>query len=610
MRFFEHFKGFNFKKRAMPVHIKAQNIAIKLQRSENATALDSGVISLRLFYNALGQLLYKVGYHTEYFFICLKREIKDLFLLSKFILIKFSKILWKNIKKYTFIFLTDFAEPWQHVKRGFMRVKEEIDEEYEKAEYRKIARKGMRYALACIYALFHILRPLAGYVLPVAACFAFIYVVNSMNGLTYALNVELEGTNLGIAQDENVFEEAQMLVRERIRTVRESDEWNAAPTFTLTVANNKQVLNALQLADAMVTASGDKIQQATGIVVDGELLGVTTEGSMLQQTLDELKAPYVDVANPNLTVEFIKDVKLIEGVYFTTSITEVQPIIDTLKGQVSGRKIYYVEKGDSPSGIASKLGMPLKDLYSLNPQIDPNVTSRVKMQIGDELLISNAVEFLQVKTVERVTRQIAIQHETIKTNSQDLAWGSQRVTVSGADGLEERIVDVTRIGGIIINEEIIESKILQEPVTEEITIGVKLASGGIAGDASTGNMIWPVPSSYSMSRGWSRGHFALDITAPRGTPIVAADNGIVTFAGKGAGSFWSYGNYVSIQHSTGITTLYAHMNAVATSSGTYVTKGQVIGYVGSTGRSTGNHCHFETIAGGSRLDPFKYVKRG
>lgn len=610
MRFFERLKGLNKKKGVTPVHIKAQNIAIRLQRSENATALDSGVISLRLFYNALGQLLYEVGYHTEYFFIRLKRAVKEFFYISRFGIVKLSKFLWTKIKKYTLILLTDFAEPWQHVKRGFAKVKEEIDEEYEKAEYRKIARKSIGYAVASLNAVFHIVRPLTGYLLPVAACIVFIYVVNSMSGLTYALNIELDGTDLGIAQSENVFEEAQMLVRERIRTVRESDEWNATPTFTITVANNKQILNALQLADAMVTASGDKIQQATGIIIDGELLGVTTEGTMLEQTLNELKAPYADPNNPNLTVEFIKDVKLVEGVYFTTSITEVQPIIDTLKGQVSGRKVYYVEKGDSPSGIATKLGMPLKDLYSLNPQIDPDVTARVKMQIGDELLISNAVDFLQVKTVERVTRQLDIQHQTLKTNSKDLAWGSQKVTVKGEDGLEERIVDVTRIGGIIVNEEIIESKILREPVTEEVIIGVKLANGGIAGDASTGNMIWPVPSSFSMSRGWSRGHYALDITAPRGTPIVASDNGIVTFAGKGAGSFWSYGNYVSIQHSTGVTTLYAHMNAVATTSGTYVTKGQVIGYVGSTGRSTGNHCHFETIAGGSRLDPFNYVKRG
>lgn len=610
MRFFERLKEIIIKKRVTPVHIKAQNIAIKLQRSENATALDSGVISLRLFYNALGQFFYNVGYHTEYFFIRLKRGIKALITACKLGSVKLSKLLWKKTKAVILMLLIDFTEPWKNVKHGFERVKEEIDEEYTKDEYRKIAQKGLGYTIACINAIFHIMRPLAGFLLPISACIAFVYVVNTMNGLSYALNVEIEGTNLGVTQSESVFEEAQMLVRERIRTVRESDEWNATPTFTLTVSNDKQILNALQLADAMVTASGDKIQEATGIIVDGELLGVTTEGEKLLATLNEIKAPYVDPANPNMTAEFIKDVKLIDGVYFTTSITEVQPIIETLKGQVSGRKVYFVEKGDSPSGIATKLGIPLKDLYSLNPQIDPNVTKRVKMQVGDELLVSNAVEYLQVKTVERVTRQLDIQHETVKTNSQDMAWGSQKTVVKGANGLEERIVDVTRIGGIVVDETIIESKILQEPITEELIIGVKLANGGVAGDASTGSMIWPVPASYSMSRGWMRGHLALDITAPRGTPIVASDNGIVLFAGRGAGSYWSYGNYVSIQHSTGITTLYAHMNAVGTTSGSYVTKGQVIGYVGSTGNSSGNHCHFETIVGGSRLDPFKYVKRG
>ncbi len=86
--------------------------------------------------------------------------------------------------------------------------------------------------------------------------------------------------------------------------------------------------------------------------------------------------------------------------------------------------------------------------------------------------------------------------------------------------------------------------------------------------------------------------YAVDIGSPTGTPIVAAAAGVVDFVNAG-GYGGGYGSYVIIQHPNGTKTLYAHMSRVATSRGESVAQGQVIGYVGSTGRSTGPHLHFE-----------------
>ena len=95
----------------------------------------------------------------------------------------------------------------------------------------------------------------------------------------------------------------------------------------------------------------------------------------------------------------------------------------------------------------------------------------------------------------------------------------------------------------------------------------------------------------------------IDISAAAGTPIVAADNGIVTVA-NGVDSWGGgYGFYVMIDHENGYETLYGHCSSICASYGQAVQKGEVIAYVGSTGNSTGNHLHFEIRVNKERVDP-------
>lgn len=103
-------------------------------------------------------------------------------------------------------------------------------------------------------------------------------------------------------------------------------------------------------------------------------------------------------------------------------------------------------------------------------------------------------------------------------------------------------------------------------------------------------------------------HTGIDIPAARGTKIYAAKSGVVTTSVMGSGSSWSYGNYVVVSHSDGTSTLYAHMSSRAVSKGDVVNQGDVVGYVGTTGRSTGNHLHFEIRVNGNRTDPLNYFK--
>ena len=95
------------------------------------------------------------------------------------------------------------------------------------------------------------------------------------------------------------------------------------------------------------------------------------------------------------------------------------------------------------------------------------------------------------------------------------------------------------------------------------------------------------------------GHKGIDLAAPRNTPIYATADGVVTFSGRNGG----YGNFVKLNHQNGYKTAYAHMNSIAVRKGKTVQKGDLIGYVGSTGSSTGNHLHYEVYYQDKLIDP-------
>ena len=130
--------------------------------------------------------------------------------------------------------------------------------------------------------------------------------------------------------------------------------------------------------------------------------------------------------------------------------------------------------------------------------------------------------------------------------------------------------------------------------------------------AAAGSYSWPCASSTYITSKFGyrihpifqtqKYHSGVDIAANSGEPITAAAGGTITIAEYSS----SYGNYVVIYHSDGTTTLYAHMSSMAVSAGQTVSKGDVIGYVGSTGNSTGPHLHFEVRVNGSCVDPLQY----
>ena len=153
-----------------------------------------------------------------------------------------------------------------------------------------------------------------------------------------------------------------------------------------------------------------------------------------------------------------------------------------------------------------------------------------------------------------------------------------------------------------------QNDILHELLSDEMRPSLLALCGGTS--VADGELCWPLPGHTYISCNFgdddaygNSGHRGTDIPAPEGTPILAAHSGTVIISG------WnnSYGNQVLLDNGAGLSTWYAHMTAAAVSAGETVTAGQVIGYVGNTGDSTGFHLHFEVMQNGVRVNPLDAV---
>jgi murein DD-endopeptidase MepM/ murein hydrolase activator NlpD len=140
-------------------------------------------------------------------------------------------------------------------------------------------------------------------------------------------------------------------------------------------------------------------------------------------------------------------------------------------------------------------------------------------------------------------------------------------------------------------------------IEEEKAIVPRYYAQAQAGVRGSSNFIWPTSGIITQYPVWY--HMAVDIANPAAPAVLASDGGTVTFAGCVA---YGYGCHIVIDHGNGYQTLYAHLSSLGVSPGQVVGQGQQIGVMGSTGRSTGTHLHFEIRSGGALLNPLNFLK--
>lgn len=299
-------------------------------------------------------------------------------------------------------------------------------------------------------------------------------------------------------------------------------------------------------------------------------------------------------------------------------IQDLQENIGTTKSNIKKVQGELEEIGEDLNEQEDDLGQRLRNMYKSGSvgYVDvllgsnsisdflTNVDMVQRIYESDKKLLSSLEDsFDKVKKQKRRLKalQKELKREETKQEKEKEALDSDKVTV--AQKKAEKAA-----GNQKLKEQI--EALEQERMT--IINSLKDYDGSGDGDYKGGKLGWPVPGYHTISSGygmrWGAMHYGIDIPAPAGTPVVAAEAGTVIKAEGGS----SFGNHVMISHGGNLYTLYAHNTSFACSVGDRVKKGQTIAYVGATGFATGNHCHFEVYKGGNQwgvnqVNPMLYL---
>jgi hypothetical protein len=265
-------------------------------------------------------------------------------------------------------------------------------------------------------------------------------------------------------------------------------------------------------------------------------------------------------------------------------------------GEWQAGRSYTVHAGDTLLSVALEMGV---DLEEMNCLLSPTFSWRQPLVIGDTLTVPDTPFLCHVveqgQTLANIAGIYGVRVEAI------LAEPWNELAGDPVPGRNLRIP----LGAPAPPK-------LVQPLANPWTTGQVKSPQPAPDDAGvpadwpygTGNFAWPV---YGwITQGYRVGHSAIDIAAPLGTPVTAADRGVVIRAG------WSnagYGQFVIVDHNIDYITLYAHLSEIFVEEGQVVARGQLLGRVGSTGNSTGPHLHFEIRDFGRRVDPLSLLPR-
>jgi murein DD-endopeptidase MepM/ murein hydrolase activator NlpD len=306
----------------------------------------------------------------------------------------------------------------------------------------------------------------------------------------------------------------------------------------------------------------------------GLIFVVITFGPLLLNSQDDAE---IDTQNQ----AFLANASVFSADFYTTQAEEVRQYRG---GEVI---IHSVQEGETISTIAQRYGLdPTTILW------DNDLTEKSTLKPGQEL---------SILPVDGVSHKVA-KGETIYTIAKKYGLDESQAQVIVDYPFNEFLNEETF--ELAIGQQLVVPQGVMPRATTTVVRQPQVVFTPDAGNVSaTGSFVWPAAG--GITQGYSFYHRAIDIANRSAGNILAADGGVVTVAGWIDNS--GYGRRVQIDHGNGFVTLYAHLNATQVQPGQRVNRGDVIGQMGNTGRSTGTHLHFEIRQGSVLLNPLSYL---
>ncbi|MGN0579963.1 MAG: peptidoglycan DD-metalloendopeptidase family protein [Ruminococcus sp.] len=439
------------------------------------------------------------------------------------------------------------------------------------------------------------------YILPIVSIAFFVAVVRYGSGLEYGLSVECNGKEVGIISAETVYDEAASEVQKRISYTDDAEPIDFSPKFSLRIiSDDERISSAGKLADDMLASSNSELIEASGIYIDGEFIGAVRDTEPVEAALADLLINY-KADGVVRDVSFKNKIEYADGIYLADSLMTEDEAISLLTSQKQRMGTYVAQKGDSAVVICQKYNMDYSRFKLLNPHIE------TECREGQIVRVTETESYLPIRYIREMETLSFLDYETIEVETSSLNVGSSAILVKGEKGEKRSSIEITYIDGIERSRKVVKSEITKNPIIEQIGIGTYTARPDSPSTVLMGNgqFGWPVDGGYVSDTFISnRNHKGLDIAAPGGSDIYAAGDGVVVSAGWNSGG---YGYFVMIDHLDGYQTVYAHCSGLYVSEGQNVTRGQLIAAIGSTGDSTGNHCHFEVRYLGMCYDPASFL---
>ena len=448
--------------------------------------------------------------------------------------------------------------------------------------------------------------------------------------LCYTINAQ--GQSVAFFQDQATYNAAVSQAEAKASRILETDySLDQSLTLSTTLAPRDQIEPLSQVTDSILETIPE-LEHVYILSVDGTVVGAAQDSAAITQALNLVKEHYT---TPNtLSLQLDSQVS-VRYAYLPAEagVSTAQELADLLLAESPRTFDYVVQEGDTLESLLERFSMTQERLQELNPwlilesqtpamgideekteeeQIDQEDLAALlaaefgtPLEAGFTLTVEQSCPLLLVSTVEEqeLTRSITPQLETQPDST--MFTGEQRIIQEGEAGEAAVLSRVVTRCGVPIASTDLRSVTVSEAVPLIVGTGTQpkpqLPDGCL--------FLWPVRGTISSDYGYrfifgeTNFHRGIDIPAPLGTAINAAADGTVLFAGERG----TYGNLVIVSHANGFVTYYAHCSKFLVQAGDQVTQGQPIAAVGSTGRSTGPHCHFEVRYQNTPIDPLLYL---
>lgn len=308
-------------------------------------------------------------------------------------------------------------------------------------------------------------RTAINYIAPVLSILVLVCTIYFWKDASFALSVTYDGKTLGMVSSEQVYRDAADRVEENVSDASGSNfGLNRPVSYKMVLAKKSDLSNEDQLYNNIVMRSCNGVKTGYGLYIDNQLAGANSDSTAIEAMLNSVTSKYKSDTNVQ-SVGFVQKVSIKNGVFPSSVFKNINQIEDIVTAK---------NKTDDSKDVTSAR-LPGLFRISLDPLYAMNLASENNLE-QDAVVAGTTLPTLTVKVIKNEVQMQPIAYNTVKVESAKLKKGKTKISVQGANGIQQVVEAVTYVNGVKTGENVISSTILKKPVTQKILVGTKESS--------------------------------------------------------------------------------------------------------------------------------------